>query len=186
MTREERLQFCSVCQNRAFNLNYGTICKLTNGVATFEGKCGDYTEDPVEVNNLKEKEKIIIHNKKKTINKGRFSLFFIAGMFTLIGFLEAFVIQGHMLVFGIIDWTVALIFLGLGIWSLFHAYRAMITGLIVYAALNLLLAVLDPTTLYRGIIWKVMIVSFLIYGIKTANEERKNNRSKPADILDQI
>ena len=49
MTREERLKFCSVCTNRAFNPKQGMICGITNEVASFEGTCADYKEDAREV-----------------------------------------------------------------------------------------------------------------------------------------
>lgn len=48
MTREERLESCRVCQNRKLDWNIGLVCKLTERVADFEGKCESFILDEEE------------------------------------------------------------------------------------------------------------------------------------------
>ncbi|MCU0448440.1 MAG: RDD family protein [Bernardetiaceae bacterium] len=45
MTKNERLQWCQQCANRAFNLQKGTYCGLTQQPPDFEGHCPSFMED---------------------------------------------------------------------------------------------------------------------------------------------
>jgi hypothetical protein len=63
----------------------------------------------------------------------------------------------------------------------------MIIGLSFYLLLVIFLAIIDPYTLVQGIIWKVIIVSSLGYGIVTARaQEKENAKVKSTDLLDQV
>lgn len=44
MTREERLEWCKVCQHETFDKAKGKVCGLTNEPATFEQECADFVE----------------------------------------------------------------------------------------------------------------------------------------------
>lgn len=186
MTREERLKFCSVCANRAFNPKKGIVCELTKEAATFEGTCSDYNEDLKEVKIEKQRVDSIQSDTNKSINKGRYALFIIGGLYVVVGFVEAFVINGHQLLFGIIDWIVAAVFIGLGVWSYSKASLAMIIGLSFYVGIMLLLFALEPSSLIKGVIWKALVIYYLIYAIKTAREEEAKHKPISVDILDQI
>jgi hypothetical protein len=186
LTRQDHLAFCSVCTNRSFNPKFGIVCGLTKEVANFDPTCADFKEDAAELRIAHEKvaeEKSI---KKKTINKARIALFLIGGLYVIVGFLEAYVLPGHELLYGIIDWVVAGIFIGLGVWSYKAPVPSLITGLVVYVAIMLLLAAIDASTLFRGVIWKVAIIYYLIHGIKTAREEAKLVKKSNADLLDEF
>jgi hypothetical protein len=186
MTRQEHLAFCSVCTNRSFDPKQGIVCGLTKEVANFDPTCVDYKEDPSEMRIENEKVAEKQTEKKKTINKARIALFIIGGLYVLVGFQEAYVLPGHELLFGIIDWIVAGIFIGLGVWSYKAPVPSLITGLVVYVAIMLLLAAIDVSTLFRGVIWKVAIIYYLIHGIKTAREEAKLVKKSNADLLDEF
>jgi hypothetical protein len=186
MTRQEHLAFCSVCLNRSFDPKQGIVCGLTKEVAHFDPTCIDFKEDAAELRIAHEKvaeEKSI---KKKTINKARIALFLIGGLYVIVGFLEAYVLPEHELLYGIIDWVVAGIFIGLGVWSYKAPVPSLITGLVVYVTLVLLLAAIDVSTLFQGVIWKVAIIYYLIHGIKTAREEAKLVKKSNADLLDEF
>jgi len=43
MTREERMKFCSQCDNSKFDTKQGILCGLTNAKADFEDECPDFT-----------------------------------------------------------------------------------------------------------------------------------------------
>lgn len=51
MTREQRLEFCNKCTNRAFNPKSGVTCKLTGALADFENSCESF-----QLDNQREKE----------------------------------------------------------------------------------------------------------------------------------
>lgn len=48
MTREERLEFCTICLNRKMNPQKGLVCQFTNEYADFEENCNDFKEDTEE------------------------------------------------------------------------------------------------------------------------------------------
>lgn len=187
MTRAEQVKICGVCTNRSFNPKYGIICGLTNSVATFTSTCSDYNEDAQEIKNENEYKKYTQAQVSKTINKGRLALFILAGIYVIIGILESFVIQGHHIIFGIVDWFIAAVFIGLGILSYKKASLAMIIGLSFYVLLILLFVIVEPISILNGIIWKILVISYLIYGIKSAKDEEKLTINKnKADLLDQL
>lgn len=186
MTREEQLKSCNICKNRSFNPSIGTICALTNAAPTFEGFCPTFLVDEKEVENNERIEKVKKADTKKDVNKGRFALFIIGGLYILTGFLEAFVLEGNDILYGIIDWFVAAIFIGLGIWSYKKTSLSLILGLVFYIAVIALLFILDPSTIIKGIIWKVLIISTLIFSIKTAREEEAKIKKTNSDLLDEF
>lgn len=186
MNRDDQLKFCGVCKNKTFNPKHGTICGLTNELPTFSGTCKDYLEDEREVRLQKlstEKEEF---ETKKTLNKGRYALIVIGALYILMGFLEGFLMAGNQLLFGIINWFIAAIFIGFGVWSIYKPYVALISGLIFYLSLILLFAIVDPITIIKGIVLKIIVISYLIYSIKVAKNEKTTLTSSKDEILDQI
>lgn len=186
MTREEQLEFCSVCKNRDFNPKSGIVCKLTGEKAAFETSCPDYIADETELKleaiRGEEKKK----EAKKPVNQGRYALFIIAGLFALAGTYEAFMMPGADILFGAIDWGVAAVFLGLGVWSFYKASLAMIVGLSFYGLIVILLAAIDPTTLMSGVIWKVLVITLLVLGIKASREQEAKEKQTSDELLDQV
>ncbi|MGZ2369948.1 rhomboid family intramembrane serine protease [Ancylomarina sp. YFZ004] len=49
MTREERMKFCSQCDNSKFDTKQGIVCGLTHAKADFEEECPDFTGHAEEV-----------------------------------------------------------------------------------------------------------------------------------------
>jgi hypothetical protein len=48
MTILERLEFCTICDNRKIDLKVGLICKLSNKKPDFENKCETFSKDSNE------------------------------------------------------------------------------------------------------------------------------------------
>jgi uncharacterized RDD family membrane protein YckC len=67
MTRNERLAYCKVCQNRKFDFKEGIICKLTDKQADFEVSCNNYLLDQNARENIYMEKRNVIHN---TVNGG--------------------------------------------------------------------------------------------------------------------
>lgn len=45
MTRQQHLEFCTICHNQAFNTKHGVICKLTDQIADFKDECESFEKD---------------------------------------------------------------------------------------------------------------------------------------------
>ena len=67
----------------------------------------------------------------------------------------------QMLLTGIEVGVIAVIFCGLGAWSLAQPYPAAIVGLVLYSLITLAALALDPASAARGIIVRVIIMVFL-------------------------
>lgn len=186
MTRQERLQFCSVCEKRDFDPKHGIICGLTGAQADFIGTCKDFVEDPKEVVHVKSQKKSLQADTDKTINKGRYALFIIGALYLLVGAYEGFIMDGADIIFGVIDWIAAGVFVGLGVWSYKKASLALILGLSFYVLIILLMFAIEPASLIGGIIWKVLIIVYLVNSIVTARQEEAKNGEKSEDLLDQL
>ncbi len=186
MTRQQHLAFCAICVKRAFDPNQGIVCGLTKKQADFENVCTFFEEDVKEKEIEQGKIKQLKSETNKNLNRGRIALFVIAGLYILAGFLEAFVIEYHHILFGIIDWFIAFVFIGLGFLSIKKPLAGMVSGLIFYLLIHVLLALADPMTLFSGIIWKLFILSSLIYGIKTATNEAEKQKKESALLIDQL
>jgi hypothetical protein len=74
-------------------------------------------------------------------------------------------------VFGL-NYLVAGIMLGLFFWARRSPFPAMLTGLCVYLVLVVINAIVDPTTLLQGVLWKVLIIGTLVGGMNAALGER--------------
>lgn len=188
MTREDQLKFCSVCTNRGFNPKHGIICGLTNAMATFTESCTDYVKDEKEIQLEEQRKDSLKGETNKEINRGRYALFIVGILYVITGFVESFVIDGHDILYGIIDWIVAAIFIGFGVLSYKKASLALILGLSFYVLIVILLALVDPTTLLKGVLWKILIVVSLVYGLRTSLEEdakKKKTVMDNGDLLDQ-
>ncbi|NVK66034.1 MAG: hypothetical protein HWE22_15700 [Flavobacteriales bacterium] len=187
MTREEYIKICSVCTNRKFSPKEGIICGLTDKPANFELSCPDYEEDSNEVRLVEMKNNHDTKQSNKVVNRARIVLFVVAGLYAFVGVYEAFFMLGAHILFGTIDWIVSAIFIGLAIFSYKKAFLALILGLGVYLGLILLLAVLDPMTIVQGIIWKILIVTLLVLGIKEAKSSKpKEAKTTNGELLDQL
>ncbi len=64
-------------------------------------------------------------------------------------------------------------FVILGFWTKKKPYSAIVGALILYALFIILNAALDITTLYKGIILKVIIIVLLIKGLNDAREAQR-------------
>ncbi|MCT4663762.1 MAG: inorganic phosphate transporter [Flavobacteriales bacterium] len=68
MTREEQLEFCKKCTNRAFSIDTGIICKLTKEPANFENSCPNFNVDNSAIP-LDDKENIQVGNAHARLSK---------------------------------------------------------------------------------------------------------------------
>jgi len=71
-------------------------------------------------------------------------------------------------------------FVVLGFWTKTKPYYAIIGALILYGLFIILSAVVDITSIYKGIIFKIAVIVFLIKGLKDAKaaQEMKEQLNK--------
>jgi len=126
----------------------------------FCGKCGF----PL-IGSDKEKA-AFTSNYKKTVDeklkvkkniKGAIILLYLVAGFTVIQALILYFQDKDNTVL-IVNLFVAAIFGGLGFWAKYKAFAAIFIGLLFYLVLQILSAILEPQTIYRGIFFKVFIV----------------------------
>ncbi|WP_299432901.1 zinc ribbon domain-containing protein [uncultured Aquimarina sp.] len=155
------------------------LCSQCNTEITLETKfctnCG-FPE------NGDEKEKAIYHAKKamkknqikdndKKINSARTTLYWMAGIFFVSGLFLFFILDDiGTLIAGVI---LAVIYLVLAYWSQKKPFAAILSGLLLYLMVIALNVIMEPTTLFKGIIMKIIILSFLIKGVYSASQNSK-------------
>jgi hypothetical protein len=171
MTQEERLNVCTTCKNREFSIQQGLLCGLTHEKPTFDLTCSDFILDEIAKQNEDRTESKQIEERGSLIMISKFILFLIGFLFILMGYIESYLLPGHSITFGYIDWSISFIFFILGFYSLKHASRGLTIALIVFVGLNVLAFILEPSSILSAIIWKGVIFYVILRGIEPAKVE---------------
>lgn len=107
------------------------------------------------------------------VKSARTTLFVVAGLMVLSGLFSLATDKegdgGFILIASLV---IAAIFCGLAFWSNKNPFGALLTGLIMYISLILLSIIEDPIELVRGVIVKVIIISYMIKGVIGASKVR--------------
>lgn len=61
----------------------------------------------------------------------------------------------------------------LGFWARHSPLAALVVGLVSFVGLHVVNAVIDPMTIAQGLIMKVVVIYFLVKGVKAAMEAKK-------------
>lgn len=140
MTREERVKFCSLCDNAKFDTKQGLLCKLSNAKADFEDECPNFTgniEETYTYQPQEEKRSFIV---EKTID-----------LFSLLTPKQGFFMSPIIIVFCL------LVFVSMVI-SGVHLVDPTIENLVAWGA--------NFTTLtFQGQYWRLISNCFLHIGI---------------------
>jgi hypothetical protein len=156
-------QTCSFCK------------KIMQPDAIFCNHCG-YPEHGTEQDKAKffgqramQKHKNI--DSKSKVKSARNTLYILAAVLAVFGFIDY---QSHQQISVLgISFGLSLVFLGLGFWSEKKPVVALLIGLLLYLTLITITAIVDPRTLFQGILWKVIIISFLGKGMYSALSIKK-------------
>jgi hypothetical protein len=122
--------------------------------------------------NVKEIELIDLDEK---VERARNSLYWISGLtlFSLV-FVAFKPAPDEDISFTVITTIIlSAAFLGLAVWGKTRTSTALISGLSLYLIIHILNALFDPRTLFSGIIVKVIIVVYLVKGIKSVIDREK-------------
>ncbi len=104
------------------------------------------------------------------IRKGRNSLFVVAGIAFLSGIYYYFILEDSAVL--IVNTILSLCYLLLGFWSQKRPLVALILGLLVYLTTLVLNGLLEPETIYKGLLIKIFIIVYLSKGINSALQLR--------------
>ncbi len=117
-------------------------------------------------------DKRLTHDSKKRIKSARNSLFVVSGISLVTGLYYYFVLDdlASLIASGIL----ALVYLFLGYWSQQKPLVALLLGLMVFLLVIVLNGILDPSTLYKGILIRLFIIVFLVKGIHSAMQLRNS------------
>lgn len=106
----------------------------------------------------------------KPIKRARILLFVIAGLQLLSLFTVGDLPEPeNWITIGIFVF-VAAVFAALAFWTKRKPYTAIITALSIYASLHILSAILEPASIIRGLIVKIVAFVLLITALKNAKE----------------
>jgi len=128
-----------------------------------------------------------VHLKKVDLTKAQHkvrnaaaTLYVIAGFTALYGLIVGLGMQEDVsLMIGNI--VIAILYLVLGLWSQEKPFIAILCGLILFITFILLNAFLEPDTLYKGVIVKLIIVVFLIKGVVSARQANRIISELPSE-----
>ncbi len=104
------------------------------------------------------------------IKKARNSIFVVAAIAFLSGIYYYFKLEDSSIL--IVNTILSLCYLLLGFWSQKRPLVALILALLVYLTTIVINGLLDPTTIYKGILIKIFILGYLSKGINSALQLR--------------
>jgi len=112
---------------------------------------------------------------KKKVQSARTTLYVLAGYFLLAGLVLFAMNKSNDSAAGMLisNAVVAVIFLALGIWADKKPVASIISGMVLYILVILMSIFQDPTNIIKGIILKIIIISYLVKGLMSALEAEK-------------
>lgn len=105
------------------------------------------------------------------IQSARNTLFILSGVIALFGFV-GYSSHGDVIALGV-DLILAIIYLTLAFWSEKNPMMALLLALLLYITTVSIIAIIEPATLIQGIIWKILIISYLGKGMYSASQVKQ-------------
>ena len=107
----------------------------------------------------------------KHIKNARNALFIVAGVQLIAVLYSIFTTTGAVMwITAGITLAVALIFFLLGLWTKKKPFTAILIALIIYVGLWVADSIYDPAYIYKGILLKIIIIVYLVIGMRDAKE----------------
>ncbi|MGY3791625.1 zinc-ribbon domain-containing protein [Aquimarina sp. 433] len=158
-----QLPHCSQCNEEMLsNAKFCTYCGFPEN--------GDDNEK-AKFHAQKVLKKSQIREDRKKISSARNTLYWMAGIFFVSG-LILFMNLGDIAVL-IAGAILAIIYLVLAYWSQKKPFAAILSGLLLYLMVIAANVIVEPSSLFKGILLKVIILSFLIKGMYSASQSIK-------------
>jgi len=100
------------------------------------------------------------------IKSAQIALFILAGIIYFSGMLSYNLLEDKLLL--LTNSVLALLYVALAFWSGKNPIMGLLLGLLLYFTLLILSAVLDPASVYKGLILKTIVVVYLGKGLHSA------------------
>jgi hypothetical protein len=119
------------------------------------------------------------------IKSARNAIYGLAALFFIFGLFMGFGMDDFATM--IVNLILCVIYLVLAAWCNQNPFGAILTAFIIYMTIVLVNMVVDPATLFQGIIIKIVIIAWLAKGIRSAHEakgylkELENLKAVPVD-----
>lgn len=115
---------------------------------------------------------------EKSLKTARIWLYIIAALQVGIGIYEYNTVDESIALFALlIDAGIGVVFLALALWSYKKPAASFLTAIIAYALMYIILGLLEPQNLYKGVLLKIFIVIALVKAYKDAREVEKMRAS---------
>ena len=136
--------------------------------------CGrELPHDKMYCSNCDKSSTVISKKERKSIKTASRWILALCMIFIVMGTIMGLLKQGdERLIIFISNYFLAVVMLVLFFWGRRSPYPAIVTALCIYLVIMALNALVDPTTLIQGIIWKVFILGAFLNGIKSAKVTR--------------
>lgn len=124
-------------------------------------------------------KKMQLQETNDEIRKGTNSLYVVAGFFGVYSIVYYFMndrLEGILPVV-ITNLVLAAVFVILALWSVQKPVAALISGLSLYVAVQLFNTIVEPFTLFKGIIIKVFIIIYLVKALQSALGAQKLSKA---------
>jgi hypothetical protein len=150
---------------------------LNNETAAYCSECGypfnAIPEDRDRFIQQRDYSKYLLTELNQKIKKVQNMLFILAGLFGLVGIFMFFSNEENPVAFLIVYFIIGGIYTGLGFYTKKQPLAAIVSAFCLYLLLLILDAIEDPLTIFKGIIFKIIIIGTFIKGLKAANEAQK-------------
>ncbi|HEY8512802.1 MAG TPA: hypothetical protein VIL31_12670 [Cyclobacteriaceae bacterium] len=126
-----------------------------------------------------------LDDARQKIKSARIVILVLAGLFFAFGLFVGFTMDDFPSM--VVSVVLCFIYLLLAAWCNQNPFGALLTAFIIYLTLILINTLVDPATLFHGIIIKIVIIGWLIKGIRSAHEakgylkELQNLKAVPVD-----
>ncbi len=144
----------------------------------FCSECG-YPErgTDIEKNNFERRiilKKRVVKDAEKKVDSVRIMLYILAGLNIVIGTYYVF-LSGDEFLFidGIAALITGIVFIGCAIWVNNQPLTGVMAAFIFWIVLQILAAIVDPASIFSGILLKIVIIGVFIKGINSAKDAVK-------------
>jgi len=104
-----------------------------------------------------------------SIRKSRNALFGVAALYGVSYIMLAFSSGLPAVIEGLI---LCGIFVALGFWANKNPYPAVLSGLLLFILIMILFALINPISIVAGLIWKIIIIVAMVYGLQAAKKAK--------------
>ncbi|MBW1296170.1 zinc ribbon domain-containing protein [Aquimarina litoralis] len=157
------LQHCSQCNQEMLNdAKFCTYCGFPEN--------GDESEK-AQFHAQRVMKKSQAKENNQRINSARNTLYWMAGIFFVSGLFLFFSLNDIAVL--IASSILAIIYLILAYWSQKKPFAAILSALLLYLMVIVVNVIDEPSSLFKGILLKIIILSFLIKGMYSASQSTK-------------